>query len=185
MPHVVDVRCECGGHATFSKSVSRQVLRADFDFFRASPLFEFQKVQVHGGQRMHIARFYPGLEQCTLQTSDIPEGYSPEHWTHSRYWGNNRSRRGTFACTRCSQRKKHKLSWPDDAYYQVLVRRRCLWAFNRESAVALRDYIAATVDRTRVQKGRWTVFLHNVPGHFLHAKVRDETVKRLNKLLHA
>lgn len=53
---------------------------------------------------------------------------------------------------------------------------------NRDSAIALRDYIAST-DRKVTRRKKWQTFLMNVPTHFLTASVRQEAVKKLERLL--
>ncbi len=56
-----------------------------------------------------------------------------------------------------------------------------MWAFHRESAVALRDHVAA---KHRARKGRrWSSMLLHVPSVFLAAGARETVVRRLDRLL--
>lgn len=186
MPHFVDVRCpDCGGHATFEFAEAIVIRRRqDIPYFKNSELFDYHLIPgnyTRPGNR-HVAIYYHGLHRRSLDSvTDLPEGYSPADWNHSRYWYRSYDV-GTLTCDNCHRRQKHELDWPRDAFFQTAVRGKVLWAFNRDSLIALRDYVAAS-HRHTVRKPKWTGFLMKVPSHFLSAKVRDEVFKKLNRLI--
>ena len=187
MPHVVDVKCPaCGGHACFEfAEVVRITKKEDVAYFQASDLFEYRFVQgsfVRPGN-WHAAIYYHGLHRHSLAAvTDLPEGYSSKTWAHSKYWYRGSADHGTVRCNICYQRQKHQLEWPRDAFFQVDIRGNTLWAFNQESLIALRHFIASR-ERGKARRGPYQSFLMKVPTHFLEAKVRDEAVKKLNGLL--
>ena len=55
-----------------------------------------------------------------------------------------------------------------------------LWAFDRESALVLLDYLRS---ESRQRDGNWKTFLLHVPSHFLKKKAREDVSKKLGKLL--
>lgn len=195
IPHFADVSCpSCGGNAKFEFAEVVEIRRWDALYFQKSELFEYKFVQakktllgrlpgtyVRPGD-WHAAIYYHGQHRHSLSSvQDLPDGYSSEDWKHSKYWARGVDA-GTVTCSDCHKRQKHILSWPEDAFYQTEVRGQVLWAFNRESLVALRDYLAST-ERDKARQNTWKNFLLNVPTYFLKAKVRDEAVKKLNRLL--
>ena len=189
MPHRVSVRCPaCAQHASFEFAETVRIKRkADIPFFEKSRLFEYAFIEVsRAGQNFNAALFYAGLHGgSTAAIRELPDGYSPEDWDHSRYlyrsWPTDR---GSVVCPSCRLHRKHVLRWPEDAWFQVEYRGSTLWAFERESATVLRDHIASTERRLR-RRRRWSSLLLHVPKEFLVASARATLVKRLDRLLGA
>jgi hypothetical protein len=148
------------------------------EFFQKSDAFEYQLFEDSCGSRWHGAVFYHGLRGSTLSAvRDLPEGYRPEDWHRS-----HRLDIGSVTCRSCGCRKKHSLNWPDEAYFQIDYKGKILWAFDRESATVLLDYIRSGI---RHRDRKWKAFLLHVPSHFLKKKARDEVTRKLGKLLSA
>lgn len=186
MPHVVDVRCpECGEPAVFEfAEVVRIARRVDIPFFEESDLFVYRKFEGYWAQeKWHGAVYYAllhGPPETTIR--DLPDGYQPSDWNHPKYlYRSHGPTEGAVACAGCGLRRRHELEWPADARYQVEYRGDILWAFHRESARELRQYIASD-DRKR-EGYRWEAFLRHVPTVFLTAKAREAVVKRLDRIL--
>ena len=186
MPHRVSIRCpDCGVPAEYEfAEVVRIRLAADVEFFQQSDAFEYQLFEDSCGGRWHGALFYHGLSGSTLSViRDLPEGYSPEDWAHSRYLFRSRGLDiGSVTCHACGCRRKHYLRWPDEAYFQIDYKGKVLWAFDRESAWVLLDYVRS---ETRQRDSKWKAFLLHIPSHFLKKKARDEVARKLAKLLGA
>ena len=185
MPHRVAVRCPaCASEATFEfAEVVRIRRKADIAYFQKSRLFEYAFFEGRWhGQSFHGAIFHAGLHGGTTAIlRDLPEGYAPEDWNHSRTLVRSRpGDRGTIVC-KCGIRRKHALDWPGEAWFSVEYRRQGLWAFDRESATDLRDYVAST-DR-EPKRFRWASFLLHVPSVFLAASARPTIVTRLSAAL--
>jgi hypothetical protein len=186
MPHQTSVTCiECDGLASFEfAEVLRIEKKEDVPYFQDSPLFDYQFVQggIHGN--WHAAFYFHGLHRRSLEAvSDLPARYSPHDWDHSQYlYRSHGLDLGTLSCRKCGLVLKHKLSWPTDAYYQADIRGETLWAFNRESLIALRNYVAAT-DRKKLRNGPWSGFLLKVPTNFLRRNVRSKALKQIDRLL--
>lgn len=184
MPHRVSIRCpDCGAPAEYEfAEIVRIKLAADVEFFQKSDAFEHQLFEDSCGGRWHGAVFYHGLRGSTLSMiRDLPEGYRPEDWEHSRYLLRSHGLDiGSVTCHACGCRKKHSLNWPDEAYFQIAYRGKVLWAFDRESATVLLDYIRSGI---RQRDREWRAFLRHVPSHFLQKKAREEVTKKLGKLL--
>ena len=132
---------------------------------------------------VHAAIFYAGLHGRSIASiRELPDGYSPEDWSHSMYLrGNDGFDVGSIDCSFCHFRAKHILKWPSDAYYQIDFRNESLWAFHEESALVLRDFILAP-HRNR-SAFRWQNFLMHVPTVFLRHQAREIVARRLNALL--
>ena len=185
MPHKVDVKCpRCGLRAEFEfAEICRIELKTDVDFFKKSPLFEYQQFQDSCGHYWHGALYYAGLHgEPRIALEDLPAGYEPNNWNHSKYlYRSHNTGIGSVHCEHCHFKKKHCLDWPNDAYYAVSYKNNVLWAFNRESACDLHDFI---LSKTRdISKYRWSSFLLHVPTVFKTQKAREFVSKNLRRLL--
>lgn len=176
MPHVVDVVCpSCTGHATFEAATWVRIkLKKDVEFFQRSRSFECHS---------DFAFFFPGLDGTGINAiKKLPKGYSRNDWAPSTYGSQyDGSRWGTVVCGSCGIRRKYCLNWPKDAYFQFGIRGKILWAYNRETAVALRTFIASP-NRNQADFNQ-VLFLDVVPKHFLTAKVRKEVTQQVDALL--
>ncbi|QLE85486.1 hypothetical protein FLM48_10600 [Shewanella sp. Scap07] len=185
MPHKVDIKCpSCGEHALFEfAEVVKISLKKDVPFFEQSDLFEYYKFKDSCGHLWHGAVYYANLHGgSTLAIRDLPEGYKPEDWNHSKYlMRNHGTDLGAVSCSHCQMRKPYVLQWPNDAYFNISIKGQELWAFNRESAVELRDYIASSERKTDQYK--WSKFLLHIPTTFKKQNVRDSVVKKINKAI--
>jgi hypothetical protein len=184
MPHVLDVLCpSCGSRCVFEFAEAAKIRhRSEVAAFQAHRHLDYELVEDRNGARYHQAVFYAGLALSSVESlRDLPDGYAPSDWAHSQYLTRRDPSRGAIRCARCGLRARHTLRWPTDAAFSVLHKGQVLWAFHRESAVDLRDFIAST-DRT-ASDYRWALFLRKVPGHFLGAKDRERIVKQLDRLL--
>ena len=77
--------------------------------------------------------------------------------------------------------QKHELNWPNDAYYVVMYRQQALWAFHREAAIDLYDYLKE--DLRDHKKYRHSFFLLHIPTIFKQKKARVHVTKQLQNLL--
>ncbi len=185
MPHVLDVACpKCRGAALFEfAEVVRIQRRDDIPYFEESSLFEYRMFDGGAQGRWHGAIYFSllhGPPETTI--SNLPPGYSPSDWKRSKYlYRSHGTDMGAVACNACGLRARHCLDWPKDALFQIDYRGHVLWAFHRESAQELRNYIAS---EGRDRGGyRWELFLRHIPTTFLTAKARDAVIKRLDRIL--
>ncbi len=187
IPHCLDIACpKCRHRAEFEFAETVTIkLKADVAFFRDSKVFEYQRFQDHVGHTWHGAVYFQGLHGEPRKTlHQLPPGYTAQDWEHPKYPGHRAHWPvGSFRCERCLARGMHWLNWPHDAYFSVSYRNHVLWAFHRESAIALTDYLEST-QRT-VWKHGWAGFLQHVPTVFKVRKAREAVVKQLGKLLDA
>lgn len=185
MPHVLDVRCPaCAGDALFEfAEVVRIREKKDVPFFQDSDQFEYLLCTDSCGQRSHAAAYHAGLHGRTVESiRELPEGYSRTDWSHSPHlYRPHGSGRGSISCSTCHLHRPHMLEWPADALYQIDYRGDVLWAFHRESALELRDFIASEHRDRRNLK--WQGFLLKIPGKFLHRGARETISRKLGKLL--
>ena len=185
MPHQVSVQCPaCGQCASFEfAEVVRIQLKKDVAFFQDSPQFDYQLFHDSCGHRWHGAVFYAGLHGDPVKAiSSLPEGYSPEDWRHSQYlYRSHGLDIGSVSCEHCHTRRKHDLSWPKDAFFSVSYKGQNLWAFDRESAIDLRDFIMSK--HRSVENYKWRNFLLHVPSVFLKQGARSNVAKLLNRVL--
>jgi hypothetical protein len=88
---------------------------------------------------------------------------------------------GIRRCPRCVGRFKHVLDWPADAYYRFDLREALLWAWTRQQAVALADFIESK-ERRPEATGSY-LFLHHVPKAFLAHGARERIVRKIRSRL--
>ena len=184
MPHKVDIRCpSCDEYAVFEfAEIVKISLKKDVPFFEESVLFEYQMFKDSCGHKWHGAIYYANLHGGSTEAiRNLPEGYKPENWNHSKYlYRNHGSDLGAVSCSKCHMRKPYTLQWPSDAYFSLPIKGEVLWAFNRESAVDLRDYIASSERKTKDHK--WSSFLLHIPTTFKKQNVRGSVVKQIDRL---
>ena len=185
MPYVLDVRCpDCGGHAKFEFAESADIhLRKDITYFQNSKDFEYVREQSSSGQTQHTALYFHRLGRRELSAiGDLPQGYSAGDWEHSKYLRMaSFCHTGAILCAKCGLNCKHELDWPGDAFFQIEYRNNVLWAFDRDIASELLEYIASQ-DRDR-HRFRHHLFLMKIPSVFLSKKARETVVKKLAAVL--
>ncbi|MDJ0828607.1 MAG: hypothetical protein QNI92_02080 [Desulfobacterales bacterium] len=185
MPHTVAVKCpSCGYCALFEfAEVVKIKLKKDIPHFQESDLFDYQIFNDSYGHKWHGAAFYAGLHGGDVSAiRDLPDGYTSEDWAHSKYlYRDHGWEMGSIRCSKCFLLRKHKLSWPREAFFSLHYKQQQLWAFDRESGVALRDYIASS--SRDVKDFKWRNFLLHVPSDFKPKKAREYVVKQLDRLL--
>jgi hypothetical protein len=185
MPHRVDIRCpacRCCAEFEFAEVV-RINLKTDVEFFQASDAFEYQQFQDSCGHFWHGAVYFEGLHGSPGKViHELPLGYSPQDWDHSRYLRSSRDAGvGSVRCQRCGKRGKYTLNWPNNAYYSIAYRNHVLWAFHRESALELHQYLLSA--KRDVSQYCWSSFLLHLPTVFKTRKARDAVAKQLLRLL--
>jgi hypothetical protein len=183
MPHEVAIACpDCGKETVFEGAVWVGIPRKHIPFFKKSRTLEYIHLPDHSHYK-HYAVYYPRLHGRGVKPiRDLLEGYSPEDWAPAKYWKEYKGRRpGTIYCAACGLLRKHNLDWPKDAFYQIAIRGRTLWAYNRAYAQELQEFIQSS-DRKQ-ERFKSMLALDVVPTRFLTAKVRDEAVKKLGALL--
>jgi len=185
IPHHLDIVCPaCRQCAEFEFAETVKIkLKSDVEFFQKSSLFEYQQFQDSCGHMWHAALYYQGLHGRPQKSlSELPDGYSAEDWDHSRYLRNRSGWPvGSIRCGSCHLRRKHVLNWPTDAYFSIAYRNHVLWAFHRESAIDMLQYLLSK-DRNR-SRYRWGYFMLYVPTVFKTGKARETVTKQLKTLL--
>jgi hypothetical protein len=89
---------------------------------------------------------------------------------------------GICICPACGYHNKHLLNWPSDAYYAVQIRDHMLWAWNRQYATALRQYLEAP-EQPPAYSPEINNFLVQVPKTFRLKRNRELARKKLARLL--
>ena len=184
MPHKVDVRCEhCGELAVFEfAEVVKIEKKKDVPFFQQSKLFEYALLSDSCGHRWHGAFFFQGLHRGINSISELPDGYSTEDWQHSKYSSRSHGYDlGSLSCNSCNTNKIHALEWPQEAFFSIEYKGQVLWAYNRESAMELYNFISAA--ERKELKSKWGGFLLHIPTIFKTKKAREPVAKKLRRLL--
>lgn len=184
MPHRVNVRCpKCGLCAVFEfAEVVRIELKKDVAFFQKSSLFDYRKLKDSCGHRWHAALYYPGLHGGVDAIGALPDGYKPDDWSHSKYlYRSHGLDIGSIYCQGCHLRTKHELSWPEEAFFSIQYQNKHLWAFDRESAVQLKDFIAS--NNRNVESFKRQCFLLHIPSEFKQKRAREYIIKQLDRLI--
>ena len=87
---------------------------------------------------------------------------------------------GLVQCSNCHSNRKHKLSWPNDAYWQWDIRGEILWAWDKNHALIILSFVKETS-----RPSRHSPNLKYVPSHFLSAKVRELIVQKMERSINA
>ena len=105
-------------------------------------------------------------------------------WSHlsNRKYNWHKEVWGICICPACGYHNKHLLNWPSDAYYAVQVRDQMLWAWNREYAAALRQYLE-TPEQPAAYTPEINNFLVKVPKTFRLKRNRELVRRKLARLL--
>jgi hypothetical protein len=183
MPHRLDVVCpRCAARAHFAfATVVRVAKNVDIPALQRVSALSVESWS-HQGQRYPVAVYQPALHGPAAGVLDrLPDGYVPLDWAEPRFLVRSHASRGAVRCEVCGLRREHSLRWPTDAWFVVMWRGALLWAWHRESAAELRDWLAST-DR-RLDGRRWRGMLMKVPGVFTTAKARERVVKLLDRRL--
>lgn len=185
MPHTLDVRCpSCGKPVCFEFAQVVQIReKKDIPFFQESNQFDYLLCKDSCGHHWHAAIYYAGLHGRTVDAiRELPEGYKRSDWAHSEYlYRRSGSDSGSISCLSCGVHRRHDLQWSHDAFFQIEFKGELLWAFNLESAIELRNYIASS-SRDRTQY-KWQSFLMKVPKKFLLQNARNTVSRRLGKII--
>ena len=139
LPDKLSIKCpSCQHKANFEFARFAKIqLKKDIDYFQQHPDFEYQRFQDSCGGYWNAAFYYPNLSVDLQQIRDLPETYDVQKWS-APYSSMNK---GGVVCESCDCRQKHELNWPNDAYYVAMYRQQVLWAFHREAAIDLYDYL--------------------------------------------
>lgn len=87
---------------------------------------------------------------------------------------------GLVQCSHCHSNRKHKLDWPNDAYWQWEIRGELLWAWDKKHAQIILNFVKETA-----RSSRCSYSLKYIPSHFLSAKVRNLVVQKMERSVNA
>lgn len=174
-------RCSQAAQFTFAKVVSISQ-KAHITYFEKHPLFSYHKVADVNGQTHHLAFYYDSLG--SVQQDSLPHGYQTNDWAYSSYtYDIHQLSLGGMRCYHCHAFQKHKLDWPNDAFYSITYQQQMLWAYDDESCRALRHYIAS--NSREIKPSKWASYLLHIPRIFKSRHARTDIVKQLDKRLNA
>lgn len=184
MPNEVAVTCaSCGEEALFAFMECIKIkLNQDINYFKQSKIFDYKKT-IYDGVGINLACYYHRLDQNSFpEIDDLPEGYFSSDWGQKySYRDMFNFKHGAMVCSSCGVRRKHDLSWPNEAYFSIDYKGNYLWAYDRSHAVELLDYIASK-DRDR-SKYKHRSFLLHLPAIFQTHKARDYIIKHMSAKL--
>lgn len=88
---------------------------------------------------------------------------------------------GRISCLSCGLVQDSEITWPNDAYFKVDVRGHILWAWSKNHAVEIRDYLNSKI---RINRGpAYFASLCKIPTHFKRRGNRHAAVCGLGKLI--
>lgn len=89
---------------------------------------------------------------------------------------------GRCTCTSCGYAHSHQLAWPDDAYFAVQIDEIRLWAWTRDHARVIRDFVMSSNRDVSAFPG-YKLSLLQLPQQLLQATSRERVVKLINRIL--
>ena len=177
-PYIATIRCpRCGKAAEFRKAFA--LIQGKAWGWWEPRLWPSASLTDWDGKE----RWYPGDPAPAWRSWIVIEQDPSIHrWKKPPRGGYSATDEGVIACLNCVGRRKHVLDWPADAFYRFELTQGVLWAWNRELAQALIDFIGST-RRDPAAYGPHFLFLSHIPKRFLLAKEREATVKLLDRAL--
>ncbi len=187
------IKCpDTGKPAEFVISSAVQIHPKHQAYFEHSRHFRVTaSAQTPGGL---IAHFLHGIGASLETITDLPCAYQPSLWARRQCVRPRRRGRllGTLYAADAAPPRRHIVQWPEDAWFQVTLKGRTLWAYDRASALELYDFLASSDRHKKIyfeakskgpQPWAHNPFLNRIPGVFLTAKARPDLVRKLGKLL--
>ncbi|MDB2437852.1 hypothetical protein N9W89_04000 [Hellea sp.] len=187
-PELVSVKCpQCEQHATFRKSIGiANVEKVNRPYFEKSKDFDTFYTK-HYGRYQYEVWYDTGLGNNIDNIRDLPDGINPKHFKPSSYsWPLRKYSRGVIACNHCTLRRRINIDWPKQAYFTVEYKGKVLWAYNREMALAILEYLKNSSRKKLSQSARNQTsyaWLSNLPTVFQTKKATPTVVRKLEKLL--
>ena len=187
-PEHVAVKCpKCERHATFRKSTGiANVKKESREYFEKSKNFDTFYTK-HYGRFQYEVWHDRGLRKDIDNIHDLPDGYESHLFKPSKYGSPLiRLSRGVITCNHCTLRRRTNIDWPKQAYFSLDYKNKTLWAYDREMALAILQYLKNPA-RTKLSQSAlnktsyW--WLHNLPTVFQTKKATPHIVKKLEKLL--
>lgn len=184
LPNGVEVTCpHCAGCATFTFAHVFRLEKKDVHLFEGRQ-FEIKQFNQRFAHKWTGVLFFPPLLDASWREK-LPEKYQGtstwEHRANSAF--TDGTDLGLICCYQCMAKQKHRLEWPNDAFYSLEFKGHSLWAFNKQMMLQIRDYIQAK-DRDAVFESEPIVIRH-LPTIFKLAKNREILVKKINKLIYS
>ena len=187
-PNTISVKCpQCEKHATFNKSVGiANIEKVNRNYFDSSKNFDTFFTKQHGRFQYEVWHD-KGLGKNLDNIEDLPVGYTAQDFKPSRYsWPLRNFSRGVIACNHCTLRRRTNINWPEQAYFSVEYKNKKLWAYNREMALAILEYLKNPSRKKFSQSIRNQTsygWLGNLPTVFQTKKATPHIIKKLEKLL--
>ena len=88
---------------------------------------------------------------------------------------------GHLSCLQCGLSKVEKVQWPVDAFYSSDVKGHVLWAWDKEHAETIKEFILSISRDYRQFK--YSSSLYHLPEHFKLSKNRDACLKTLDRMI--
>ena len=181
LPSELTIICPfCQKQATFEFAKIFHIQGRKFQhFYENHPAFETERLyDPYAYIHKFCAIFYPTFHHDAPKIfQDIPD----DHKSMTQHLAYLNKGFGAVKCIHCLSRRKHRLQWPQDAYYHIEYKGNILWAPSQSSFQSIHDYIAST-DRDRFKYGHYYHLLH-LPQHFLTKNARSEVCKKMQHFL--
>jgi len=146
----------------------------------AEPFLFIQGEAIAESQNLPKIKFSTGFAVVRFPKI-FPWRSKENQWTKLSF-GGERLWWGVISCRSCPCRRKHKLNWPKDAFYQVAVCNDTLWGWSREHLVSIREFISSK-DRSMAKHSGYIWQHRKIPAHFLNVKRRTAVIKAVDRLL--
>jgi len=144
------------------------------------PFLFVQSEEMANSQNLPKVKFNSGYAVVRFPKI-FPWRAKENQWTKVSF-GGERPVWGVISCRSCPCRRKHKLDWPQDAFYKVEVCNDVLWGWSRDHFVSIRDFISSK-DRDLGKRPNYSWLHKKIPAHFLNVKRRAAVVKAIDRFL--
>ncbi len=165
--------------------------KSDLLYFKKSKHFDVVSREGWSKYKLYYhAIHYRGISPHLENIKNLPKHCAPKKWQQGVIYPNITLHKslGTIRCNICKSISKYELTWPEEAFFQIEYKGKNLWAYDRNTAIQLLNYIKSNDRSKRVESSSENYvtqdyFLRKIPEQFQTAKARNEIVKKLRKIL--
>lgn len=163
-PRAGDIRCpKCAGHAVYFWNLCRGI-------WKKTPIEIIRKWAETQSQpfKLEVDRGCKGWWRLTWFPAEI-----------------RKTEEGVYWCPNCMRRRAHSVDWSKDAWYQVDVFEKGIWAINRKLFEWTKDYLASQSRSEFVrQRGFGADYpLRRLPRKLMSSKYRKKAVLAISECL--
>lgn len=171
LPTPADIVCpRCERRATFDEP---------FQFYSRERDVPAGDLPVHRWGGWYVRERFPSVFPWRPARGPSSFGRSVGHWNVAGY---RLFEHGVVRCPACHLVARHRVRWPEDAFFRWRIRSETLWAHDEAHARVLLAYVESTL-RDPGRFPGYAAGLRRLPALFLSARKRALVARRIRATL--